>query len=288
MRQALVLGGGGVIGVAWESGILRALVDAGIERSAFGAVVGTSAGAIIGARFLAGHDLVARPGSPEGGGSGPDSPALIDPKALDLAALGRVFQIWGANDRMTPAVAAEIGGLARTLYRDKESAWVTGITRAAGANGWPDTTLRISAVDTESGARALFDHASGVDLARAIAASSSVPAIFPSVTIDGRLYMDGGVHSSTHADALVGDRPARVLVLMPMNARTAQHVGAHAERALDAEVAALRGAGSEVFVRTPTAEDASRMGPNLMDFAKTSEAFEVGLATGRALARELG
>jgi NTE family protein len=287
MRQALVLGGGGFLGIAWESGILRALLDAGWTRDAFDAVVGTSAGAIIGTRFLAGHDLVARPGAPEGTGSG-KSEVAIDPSTLDIGALGRVFQIWGATDRTTPAIAAEIGAVARGLYRDKEAAWVAGIGRAVGANAWPGTTLRISAVDTASGERRLFDRASGVDLARAIACSSAVPGIFPSVTIDGRLYMDGQVHSSTHADALAADRPARVIVLMPTNVHTAQAIGSHAERALAAELTTLRAAGTEVIVRTPTAEDAQRTGANLMDAAKAPDAFQVGLDTGRALAQELG
>lgn len=288
MKQALVLGGGGLLGVAWESGILRALIEAGIDRSAFDAVVGTSAGAIVGSRFLAGRDLVARTDAKSGDGAGSRSPALIDPSALDVPTLGRVFQIWGANVRMTLAAASEIGALARGLYRDKEAAWVAGIAAAAGTSAWPETCLRISAVDTESGERALFDRNSGVDFARAVAASSSVPGIFPSVTIQERLYMDGGVHSTTHADALVADKPARVFVFMPMNQKTQQSIGIHAEHALEAEIAALRAVGTEVVVRTPSAEDAARFGGNLMDVAKTPDAFEVGLATGRALAQELG
>jgi NTE family protein len=289
MRTGLVLGGGGVIGVAWESGILKGLLDAGVERGAFDVVVGTSAGAIVGARFLAGHELAARPGAAAGGGNGGGAANLgIDQSTLDLGALGRVFQLWGAIGRTTPAQAREIGALVRGLYREREPAWVSGIGAASGGGAWPDTPLRVSAVDTESGERRLFDRASGVDLARAIAASCAVPGLFPSVTIDARLYMDGQVHSSTHADALVPDAPARLVVLMPTNSRTAQSIGAHAERALEAELAALRAAGTNVLARTPSADDAARMGANLMDASKAPHAFDVGLATGRALASELG
>ena len=49
MTRALVLGGGGTTGIAWECGVLDALTDAGLDVDAADRVVGTSAGALVGA-----------------------------------------------------------------------------------------------------------------------------------------------------------------------------------------------------------------------------------------------
>src|ERR1700722_3223000 len=50
---ALVLGGGGVTGRAWELGVLAGLLDAGIDLTSADLVVGTSAGAAVGALVTA-------------------------------------------------------------------------------------------------------------------------------------------------------------------------------------------------------------------------------------------
>ena len=56
-RTALVLGGGGVTGIAWELGILKGLADAGVDLSAADLVVGTSAGSVVGAQITSGRTL---------------------------------------------------------------------------------------------------------------------------------------------------------------------------------------------------------------------------------------
>ena len=56
-RTALVLGGGGVTGIAWELGILKGLADAGVDLSDADLVVGTSAGSVVGAQVTSGHSL---------------------------------------------------------------------------------------------------------------------------------------------------------------------------------------------------------------------------------------
>src|SRR5919198_3625801 len=56
MTRALVLGGGGVSGIAWEAGVLAGLRDRGVDVDSWDLVIGTSAGAIVATR-LAGSDL---------------------------------------------------------------------------------------------------------------------------------------------------------------------------------------------------------------------------------------
>ena len=55
--RALVLGGGGVAGVAWELGILTGLYDTGVDVRGADIVIGTSAGSVVGAQIASGTDL---------------------------------------------------------------------------------------------------------------------------------------------------------------------------------------------------------------------------------------
>src|SRR6266508_3627355 len=58
MSTALVLAGGGVTGIAWETGVLAGLRDEGVDVvSGVRLVVGTSAGSTVGAQVLGGADL---------------------------------------------------------------------------------------------------------------------------------------------------------------------------------------------------------------------------------------
>ena len=57
LRSALVLGGGGITGIAWMLGLLKGLRDAGVDLTGATTVVGTSAGSVVGAQVTSGHDL---------------------------------------------------------------------------------------------------------------------------------------------------------------------------------------------------------------------------------------
>src|ERR1700677_2370162 len=55
--QALVLGGGGVAGIAWMTGVLAGLADAGQDVTGADLLVGTSAGAAVAAQVGSGLPL---------------------------------------------------------------------------------------------------------------------------------------------------------------------------------------------------------------------------------------
>lgn len=52
--KALVLGGGGASGTGWPAGLLYGPAEAGVDLGDADAVIGTSAGATVGAQLLAG------------------------------------------------------------------------------------------------------------------------------------------------------------------------------------------------------------------------------------------
>jgi len=284
-ERALVLGGGGIVGVAWESGLAAGMLEHGVDLREVDVVVGTSAGAIVGAQLAAGflpHVPRARSMPPPPA----DRPA-VDRAALDLTLLGSIFRIWGAMERSNAEQIAAIGKLAASMPRDAQKDWAAHVSYGIGIEQWPERPLLVNVVDTHSGARRTIDRHAGLDVRAVVAASSAVPGMFPPVELEGRLYMDGQVHSSTNADVLLPHAPAQVWIAMPTNKVTGQGIGPHAENMLELEVAALRAAGSTVSVRMPRPEDAQRLGKNLMDGKRASEAFAVGIEAGRAWADEL-
>jgi NTE family protein len=52
MTRALVLGGGGPVGIGWEAGLIVGLADAGVVVWESDAVIGTSAGSAVGAQLM--------------------------------------------------------------------------------------------------------------------------------------------------------------------------------------------------------------------------------------------
>ncbi len=74
MRLALVLGPGGVIGTAWIAGSAGRLRGRGLDLARADLIVGTSAGAIVGAMVTGGRDLE-EPAEPQDGGGLPEPEA---------------------------------------------------------------------------------------------------------------------------------------------------------------------------------------------------------------------
>ena len=282
-QRVLVLGGGGYVGTAWESGLCAGLFERGVDLRECDAFVGTSAGAMNGTRLASGSWPL--------GADALAGAETLDPAQLELGALSQIFEIWARMQQANTADTRAIGALAKNLYRDRQDSWLQVAAAVAGVTEWPDKPLFISAVDVASGERRVFHAGSGVPIVNAVAASSAVPGIFACVDIGGQRYMDGQVWSSTHADILLQEpraqRPREVVIAMPTNRHTAPTIGGLAEREAAAEVEALKAAGCRVCFVTPGPEHVARLGNNLMDVQRVAEAYAVGVEQGRALAVQL-
>jgi NTE family protein len=276
-KRALVLGGGGLVGIAWETGVLLGLRDGGVDAREADLVIGTSAGSMVGVRVAAGHDLADQLQPPEGGLPMPEL-------GLDLDAYDRIMDAWTSVDLMTEEVAREIGREAHAAPTCDVAAWVAQTGGACGVDDWPATDYVAVSVDVATGRHRGVDRDSGVLLASAIAASCAIPGIFPPVPFDGALWMDGGVRSGTSADIAAERGADRVLVVAPMCARMGV-VGPLSERALTAELAGLEAAGIRAHAILPGEAEASRMGRDLMDANFIGPALEVGHAQGLTLAK---
>src|SRR4029077_1664743 len=89
--------------------------------------------------------------------------------------------------------------------------------RPVASAEWPDRPMIVVAVDAHTGELAAFDRDSGVDLVDAVTASTALPGLTPTHSINGTRYINGGVRSSENADLAAGY--ANVVVLSPFGER---------------------------------------------------------------------
>lgn len=281
MTLAVVLGGGGVAGVAWEAGLVLGLQRAGIDLALADVVVGTSAGSIVGSWLASGaslEQLAALAAAPAGGpgaaasrgpAAGPGAAGRRGPAAS--AGLDRILAVMAPlfDPALDPAEARrQVGVAALAADAGSEARHVERIAALLPERQrWPGRRLLVTGVDAGTGKPAVWDGSSGVPLARAVAASCAVPGLYPPVTVGGRRYMDGGVRSATNADLAAG--ASTVIVL---------NVLAHLVPAdpLTAELAAL-GAASTLVI-SPDEAAAAAMGAQLMDPAVAAPALAAALA----------
>ncbi|MFC5753776.1 patatin-like phospholipase family protein [Actinomadura rugatobispora] len=248
--RALVLGGGGITGIAWEWGILSGLAEAGIGLHEADLVVGTSAGSIVGAQVASGIDPEARYQVQLAGANG-EIPARVGRAVMARWA-------WAALRSRTPErVGARIGRLALIARTVPEAERRAVIESRLPVREWPERPLKITAVDAATGAFTVFDRDAGAGLVDAVGASCAVPCVWPPVTIAGRRYIDGGVRSPANADLAAGH--AAVVVLAP----SAGGFGPVAS--VGRQVAALRRAGARVAVITPDRAAREAFGGNSLD-----------------------
>ncbi|AWN24300.1 patatin [Deinococcus irradiatisoli] len=270
--RALVLGGGGVTGIAWGLGFLMGLIDEGLDLRDADLIVGTSAGSSVGAQIttVASLDqLYARQLEPSA-----EKAMAFDADALNQLVTATVQEV-GFNAQV---IRQRIGAMALATPSVPEAERRAIIASRLPNPVWPKQRLKIVAVDAESGEERIFDNDSGVDLVDAVAASCAVPGVWPPMTIGGHRYMDGGMRSITNADLAGG--MGRVLVVSLLNLEGAQST-------LPQEVAQLEAAGSAVKVVTPDAASVEAIGPNVLDPARRSATAQAGRAQGRLVAAEL-
>jgi NTE family protein len=282
VSKALVLGGGGPVGIAWESGLLNGLADGGVDVSTADFTMGTSAGSFVGARLAMGVDprTFAEPFiNPAVGETRDDRPPRASGPPADLSALTKLM----AEAQNDPQNGMKrLGAFALNANTISEADFIEtfgSAFRELPDDAWPQRAFACTAVDTATGDFALWTADSKVGIKYAVSSSCSVPGIYPPVTINGRRYMDGGMRSTINADMAKGYDKVLVVVVRG-DAPGAMGERMRARR--EAEFQILRDAGAEVRMIGPNAESLAAMGANLMDFRKRGPAAAAGLAQGRA------
>ncbi len=296
-RRAIVLGGGGPVGIAWEVGLLAGMLEAGCDVRNADYVLGTSAGSFVGSQLAAGRDMRQTyeailaeerrqssaadqghrtpPGGARPAGSGGPPPMTRLMQLMTEAAGGQ---------RDAKEVRQELGRFSLEADTVSEETFIKSFGRGlseAAAGAWPKG-FACTAVDTASGDFQVWDEAAGVDLARAVASSCSVPGVFPPITINGRRWMDGGMRSGTNADLPTGYDKVLVVAVRTNNGDAAALERSKA--ALDREIQVVKDSGAAVGLIVPDEASATAFGLNLMDARRRPAAaragYEQGLRTG--------
>jgi NTE family protein len=270
MRTALVLGGGGVTGVAWELGLLKGLADAGVDLTTADLVVGTSAGSVVGAQITTGrtieelYESQLEPADREIG-------AKLS--KLTLLPLLPAMLIPGSGS----AKRARVGKMSMRRHAPGGEKRIEVIRSRIGVEHWGDGELKVTAVEAGSGKFTVFDKDSGVDLVHAVAASCAVPFVWPAVTIDGKHYIDGGIRSTANVDLAKGADTVVVIAPLPQALSKATSIRAQLERT----------GASHTAVVTPDEQALVDIGKNVLDPAKRADAARAGLRQAAAEVEKL-
>lgn len=272
--RTLVLGGGGVSGIGWEVGVLAGLLGNGIDVRAADQIIGTSAGSFVGTNLAAGVDwnteFELQASAAEREPSVSTDPAVYQGWA-------RAFATGGAS---RDAVGRGFGRVARESPSTVPVEVRTQVARSrlhlsAGVDGrlaWPER-MRVAVTDAESGEVRLLGREDGVPIEVAAAASGAVPGVWPSVSWEGRTWIDAGMVSSTNA--LLASGSDRVIVLAPMPEGHGLIPGA-AEDVAELPCALLI---------SPDEGARAAIGPNPYDPSRAGAAAVEGRRQGRELAR---
>ncbi|MCY1138141.1 patatin-like phospholipase family protein [Actinoplanes sp. Pm04-4] len=262
MDSALVLGAGGITGIAWHLGVIIGLREGGVDLTGAGLVVGTSAGSVTGTLVAAGIDPVeARGIEARLGDTDP-------PFRPDWARGSQAYALLHDEGRDPAAIRSGVGELALAAEVVAEEPYVAALARRLPVRDWPGRPLLITAVNAATGDPVVWDSSSGVPLDRAVAASCAVPCIFPPVTIGGSRFMDGGVRSGTNAD--LAAEAGRVVILAPL-------APVRLYGAPSAEIDGLR-RRAKVALVAPDEVTMEVLGPNPMDSARWEPVIEAGVA----------
>jgi NTE family protein len=284
MTRALVLGGGGPVGIAWESGLLAGLAENGVDLSNSDFIVGTSAGSFVGARLalgispaqIAAPDLAGAVPAPAASGPPPDLTTLIT-KMLEAL----------SGKRPAEEVRAEIGAWALASATISEADFTLRFAPLGGDldGPWPAKAYACTSVDAADGSFMVWNKDAGIGLARAVASSCAVPGIYPPISFRGRRYIDGGMRSATNADLAKGYDVVIVVAVMPRSMPS--FIGDVFRRRFEGELQVLRDGGSRVEVIVPDEESTAAFGMNLMDASRRQPSAQAGLRQGRVEAARI-
>ena len=275
--RAVALGGGGEWFIAWMLGYANGLLEAGVDLAKADVTIGTSAGSMVGAAIKGGRlaeftDTLRQLGA---------DPTMAN-RELNIStgapSQTRARTVMGDTGEITPATLQQIGRAALAAHHAPDDKYVGSAQGILGLATWPAGHYTTS-TDCYTGESLIASSTSGVTIAQACAASSSLPGVNGPTWLGDRLCMDGGVStSSTHAQMLEGAKAVLIIAMFDFKANPPQHVNPSfgiAERVnpgtAEREAAYLRSKGSTVHVAIanpdPTTDfmDAATIGPAITD-----------------------
>ncbi len=309
-RRAIVVGGGGVLGGTWAVGALSALEEQfGSAARNVELLVGTSAGSVLMALVACGvstSELREHYGEEKvtsgplagyewnpvraTGGSRPGWPRILRPGSLKLFGSG----LLKLGELPLTAVLSGLlppGGKSLERVGHLVDA-VSPLGEWAQSPSGADPAVWVVAMDYETGKRVVFGRAGAphASLSEAVMASCAIPGWFAPIEIGNRTYIDGGAVSATSIDVVSHEGFDEVYVIAPMSLTQSDHPKSLiakldrqwrgvVARTAAGEIADVIAGGAQVFLASPTAEDLTAMGTNLMDSTRRKLVLETSLRT---------
>lgn len=271
-ERALVLGGGGITGIAWESGVLAALIENGMNISQIGKIFGTSAGAFVGAVLSNNQDMKAYYHYLNEN-KDPNEQTKLKKEVYEM---WRQAYIQGGNNqenigRLLGEMIDQVQPVISMKERKKA------IAKRLNGSKWT-SQLVITAINARTGQLETINQQIGMDLIDSVAASGAVPGLWPHVTMNGKEYIDGGMVSSTNA-CLAKDFK-QILIIAPLT----QKIG-KLPNVFDDEITLSN--TSNVYTITPDEFSKSIIGDNIYDASVIIEVGNAGYEQGKRLAKEI-
>jgi NTE family protein len=271
IHRGLILGGGGVTGLAWEIGVLQGLLVKGIDLRNADAIIGTSAGAFA-------------------------ASALMDERGIGFAyERQRTAQVQEISAVFTADIIQQFKTILTACVDDEkeagrrmgafaaQAATIDTATRLAVVRDrldradWPSERLRLTAVDADTGILHLLDQASGINFVDAVSASGAAPGVWPVVEAGGKRWIDGGSVSVTNAH--LAQQFRRCLVISPM---TMNFSGISVQAQLDG----FSDTTTALLV-TPDESSVTAIGDNPLDPDRRRLAAEAGRDQGDRIAQRV-
>jgi NTE family protein len=294
MKLGLVLGAGGVVGMSYHAGVLRALErEGGLDLAAADLVVGTSAGSVVGALLRSGTttqemwDLVH-----EDATVATFERVTGSPLAQAARAIGSAYV---ASRSVLRVPAPRVPGI--VARRFPAGVYGSGDMRERLAevlpDEWPDDPLWLVAVDVQNGRRVVLRKrgSTGATLHQAVMASCAIPGVFPPVRVGARVMVDGGAHSTTHLDLAATWGCDTIIGVVPMAFDPASAPAAMQRlvrrtptRSAARETRIARSHGADVLLLRPCAAELRVHGVDLM---RPADNAAIARAAYECTAREL-
>jgi NTE family protein len=220
-QRGIAFGGGGEWFVAWTLSFLATAKRHGVDLGSADITIGTSAGSIVGA-FLSDDRLWRGTTEMDILASHPALLARMVRTSTGHASQRRAAEVLAEATSTERASVIEIGRAAMASRNAPVDGYERSLRLMLGRGDWPSPAHHVTAVDCYTGERIVIDHQSGIPIATACAASSSLPGVNGPVWLGDRYCMDGGIGtSSTHADLLAGVERAVIFSMMSLTSQQA-------------------------------------------------------------------
>ena len=270
-EKALVLGGGGITGIAWESGVLAGLIDSGILVNHADKILGSSAGSYVGSILANGQNMKTYYEQLANKRDNADN-AQLDPSLFEL---WREAFVQGKTDEQV--IGKYLGDIinkspSTVSLEERERS----VRKRIGNVDWTPQ-LEITAINAKTGTLESFNETSGISLMEAVMASGAVPGIWPHVDMLGDSWIDGGMISSTNARLMANYKD--IIILAPLDQKQGLVPSVYED------VETLK-TNSNVTLITPDQDSRNIIGTNIYSSQHIKEIGDAGYQQGKIIGRE--